>query len=193
MSVDWERIERWQTLLQDDDLTELQELFDANGARGPSIRWDPPADTIQKLPMRFTLERWQQAATLGLPTTRFVDPIKLTPALGYLLLVDVVDGGQDFVYRLFGSRVSAVSGFDMTHKKLSNHPASSYIREFSIALYRAAIVRREPVWSHYGPAMAVSTAAWERIVLPLADDAGTICRFLVATVPIGLDGNTVKG
>jgi hypothetical protein len=192
MSVDWDRIERWKTLLQDNDPTELQALFRANGARGPSIEWDPPVDTIRQMPMRFTLDLWHQAAALGLPTTQFVDPIALAPALGYLLLVDVIDGGHDFAYRLFGSRVSAVSGFDMTRKKLSDHPASPYIREFSMALYRAAIIRREPVWSHYGPAMAISTAAWERIVLPLVDDGGTICRFLVATVPIGLDGNAVK-
>jgi hypothetical protein len=193
MSLDWARIERWKTLLRDNDPGELQALFQANGARGPSIAWDPSVDSIGPKPMKFTLDLWHRAATLGLPTTRFVDPIDLAPALGYLLLVDVIDGGADFSYRLFGTHISVVSGFDLTHKKLSDHPASSYIREFSMALYRAAIIRREPVWSHYGPAMAVSTAAWERVVLPLVDATGTICRFLVATVPIGLDGKPLKG
>jgi len=193
MSVDWDRIQRWKTLLQDDDPAELQALFGAHGARGPSIEWDPPVATIRPMPLRFTLDLWHRAASLGLPATQFVDPIKLAPALGYLLLVDVIDGGNDFVYRLFGSQISAVSGFDMTRKRLSDHPASPYIREFSMALYRAVMIRREPVWSHYGPAMAVSTAAWERVVLPLVDTSGTVCRFLVAIVPIGLDGNILKG
>ncbi len=193
MSVDWERVERWKVLLLDDDPGELQEVFRAAGARGPQVRWDPPADALPRPPMRFALDLWHQAAATGLPTTKFVDPIRLAPALGYLLLVDVVDGGRDFTYRLFGSYISAVSGFDMTGRKLSVHPASPYIREFSMALYRAAMIRREPVWSHYGPAMAVSTAAWERIVLPLVDDEGTVCRFLVAIVPIGLDGAVLKG
>lgn len=192
MSVDWDRIERWKTLVQDDELAELQDLFRTNGARGPSIRWDPSVDDLKPAPMKFALDAWHKAAVTGLPPTRFVDPIRLAPALGYLLLVEVVDGGRDFSYRLFGTHVAAVSGFDMTHKLLSDHPASTYIREFSIALYRAVMIRREPVWSHYGPAMAVSTAAWERIVLPLVDGDGTICRFLVATVPIGLDGTTLK-
>jgi hypothetical protein len=62
-----------------------------------------------------------------------------------------------------------------------------------MALYRAAMARREPVWSHYGPAMAVSTAAWERVVLPLAAEDGTICRFLTATVATGLDGVPLRG
>ena len=193
MSVDWDRIARWKILLQDDDPAELQALFSAHGARGPSIEWDPPVGAIQPMPLRFTLDLWHQAASLGLPATGFVDPIKLAPALGYLLLVDVVDGGRDFVYRLFGTHISAVSGFDMTRRKLSDHPASPHIREFSMALYRAVMIRREPVWSNYGPAMAVSTAAWERVILPLVDAGGTVCRFLVAIVPIGLDGNILKG
>ena len=192
MSVDWERIERWKTLLHDDDPAELQAVFRAGGARGPSIKWDPSVEDLAQQPMKFALDCWRKAAGAGLPPTQFVDPIQLAPALGYLLLVEVVDGGHDFAYRLFGTHVSAVSGFDMTRKKLSEHPASAYIREFSMALYRAAMIRRQPVWSHYGPAMAVSTAAWERIVLPLVDGDGTICRFLVATVPIGLDGIALK-
>ena len=192
MSVDWARAERWTELLLKEQLAELQAVFAAHGARGPSIKWRPTVDELQWQPMKFALDRWTQAATDGVPTTRLVDPIEFAPALGYLLLVDILDGGHDFTYRLFGSHVSAVSGFDMTRKKLSEHPASVYIREFSIALYRAAIIRREPAWSHYGPAMAVSTAAWERVVLPLTDDAGTVCRFLVATVPISLDGDVLK-
>lgn len=192
MSVDWARIERWQSLLEAGDPGEVQQLFRANGARGPSIKWRPMPTDIEPAPMKFTLDLWKQAAVDGVPTTRFVDPVALAPALGYLMLVDVVDDGREFVYRLFGTRITAVSGFDMTRKKLSDHPASVYIREFSIALYRAAIRRREPVWSHFGPAMAVSTAAWERVVMPLVDGDGTICRFLVATVPIGLDGTALK-
>jgi len=191
MSLDWDRIARWKTLLQDDDPTELRTLFRAQGARGPSIEWDPPVASMRQMPLRFTLDLWHQAARLGLPTTQFVDPIKLAPALGYLLLVDVIEGGHDFVYRLCGTHVSAVSGLDMTGKKLSDRPVSSYIREFSIALYRAVMIRREPVWSLYGPAMTVRTSAWERLILPLADASGTVCRFLVAIVPIGSDGNII--
>jgi len=192
VSIDPDRIERWKTLLHDGHVAEMQGVFAAHGARGPSIRWRPAIEHLRQKPMQFVLDLWNRAAAGGVPTTRFVDPVQFAPALGYLLLVDVLDGGQDFAYRLFGTYITAVSGFDMTRKKLSEHPASPYIREFSMALYRAAMCRREPVWSHYGPAMAMSTAAWERIVLPLVDDKDAVCRFLVATVPIGLDGRALK-
>ena len=193
MSVDWARIDRWHELLLENETAEIRDVFRADGARGPSIKWRPSVDDLQPRALRFALAHWDRAvATLGTPTTRLVDPVELAPALGHLLLVDVVDGGHDFFYRLFGTFAATVSGFDMTGKKLSQHPASPYIREFSMALYRAAIQRREPVWSHYGPTMAISTSAWERIVLPLVDDNGTVCRFLVATVPIGLDGRPLR-
>jgi len=192
MSVNRERIERWTKLLVAGDTTELRAVFSPHGARGPTVKWRPTPDDMEQQPLKFTLEQWSEAATGGLPTTRFVDPLALVPALGYLLLVDVVDDGLDFAYRLFGSRISAVSGFDMTRKKLSEHPVSDYIREFSMALYSAVRLRREPVWSSYGPAMATTTTSWDRVILPLVDEAGTVCRFLVAIVPIGLDGAMLR-
>ncbi|GGF36268.1 hypothetical protein GCM10011611_48370 [Aliidongia dinghuensis] len=189
MSIDQARIERWRALLLAGDTAEIRQVFEADGARGPSIKWRPEADELHPKPLRFAFDHWTEAlARLGRPKTSLVDPVALAPALGYLMLVDAVDGGQDFVYRLFGSILGSVSGFDMTRRRLSEHPASPYIREFSTALYRAAIERREPVWSHYGPAVSVTTTAWERIILPLVDDADEVCRFLVAIVPIGLDG-----
>jgi len=192
MSVDRDRIARWTKLLAAGDTTELRAVFGPHGARGPTVKWRPTPDDMEQQPLKFTLEYWSQAAIDGLPTTRLVDPLALAPALGYLLLVDVIDEGMDFAYRLFGSRISAVSGFDMTRKRLSEHPASDYIREFSMALYSAVRTRREPVWSSYGPAVASTTTSWDRVILPLVDEAGTICRFLVAIVPIGLDGTMLR-
>jgi len=193
-SIDQARIEHWRALLLRGELDEIRRVFAADGARGPSIRWRPAVREIEPKAMQFALDYWQRAVeTMGRPKTGLVDPVQLAPALGYLLLVDVIDGGADFSYRLFGSIVGSVSGFDMTRKRLSEHPASRYIREFSMALYRAVIECREPVWSHYGPAVAISTAAWERVVLPLVDDDDQVCRFLVATVPIGLDGQPLRG
>jgi hypothetical protein len=194
MTLDWARIDRWQESLLKGDTTEVRGVFEANGARGPSILWQPSVEDQTRKQLRFVLEYWREAAAaVGTPSVRMIDPVRLAPALGYILLVDVLEGGRDFSYRLFGSIIGSVSGFDMTNKPLSRHPASAYIREFSMALYRAVIVRREPVWSLYGPAMAVNTAAWERIILPLVDEAGDICRFLVGIVPIGLDGHPLRG
>jgi hypothetical protein len=113
-------------------------------------------------------------------------------ALGYVMLVDVVENGQDFRYRLFGSAVAAVSGFDMTGKLLSEHAASGYILEFSLALYRASLQRKEPVFSQYAPVGTKMTAEWHRVALPLANPFGSVIRLLAGTVPLGRDGRIVS-
>ncbi len=112
----------------------------------------------------------------------------MKPALGYVMLVDLVRGGEDFRYRLYGSRVAAISGFDVTGRLVSEHPASAYIIEFTLALYRAALRRRLPVFSAHGPPATLHTAAWHRLVLPLADATGEVMRFLVGIVPIAYNG-----
>lgn len=108
------------------------------------------------------------------------------------MLIDVVDGGHDFRYRLFGSAVSSVSGFDMTGKLLSEHPASAYVTEFSIAVGRAARHRREPVYTARSPVGAQDTGLWERLVLPLVDEDDNVVRLLVVATPIGRDGQLIR-
>jgi hypothetical protein len=88
--------------------------------------------------------------------------------------------------------VASVSGFDMTGKLISAHPASPYVTEFSIASYRAAALRREPVFTERHPVGAVQTTRWQRVALPLVDDDGTIVRFLAGTAPIASDGRTLR-
>lgn len=121
----------------------------------------------------------------ALPLTTDIDPIRMRPALGYVMLVDVVDGGWDFRYRLYGSELASVSGFDMTGRFLSSHGASANVIEFGLAVYRAAAVRRQPVFTSRRPVGARHTARWERVVMPLADRTGAVVRFLACTVPLG--------
>jgi hypothetical protein len=114
-------------------------------------------------------------------------------ALGYVMLVDAVESGRDFRYRLYGSAVAAVSGFDMTGRLLSEHAASAYILEFSLALYRATIQRRRPVFCHYAPAGTLLTAQWHRVALPMTDRSGAVVRLLAGAVPLARDGRIVAG
>jgi hypothetical protein len=194
MTVDWARVGRWQQLMLANDLDEIRQTFAADKARGPRIEWCPTVDLIKPKPLKFALDYWNRAvARFGAPKVRLVDPVELVPALGYILLVDVVDDGADFSYRLFGSIVASVSDLDMTGKRLTEHPASPYIRDFGLAMYRAALERREPIWTQYGPSVSIRTSSWERVAMPLVDDNGTICRFLVAIAPIGLDGEPLRG
>ncbi|MGH7123858.1 MAG: hypothetical protein ACREFI_05760, partial [Stellaceae bacterium] len=103
------------------------------------------------------------------------------------------DNGRNFRYRLYGSIVAQVSGFDMTGKLLSAHPASAYVTEFSIASACASLGQARPLYTERQPARAEKTMRWPRLLLPLRDDSGEATRLLVGSVPIGRGGRVVTG
>lgn len=191
-ALDWPRIERWTEAIVADDLTSISPSFVAHGVGAPKIAWRPLASDLSAAPLIFLAAHWADLCSDGsLPHIRQIDPFRLRPALGYVMLVDTVDGGRDFRYRLYGSIVAQISGFDMTGKLLSEIRASDYVAEFGIAVNRASLRRREAIYSERNPRGSVQTMTWQRLALPLVDDSGTVVRFLVGTVPLGADGRII--
>jgi hypothetical protein len=88
--------------------------------------------------------------------------------------------------------IASVSGFDMTGKLLSEHPAKSYVTEFGLASYRATVQRGEPVYTERHTVDAVHATRWQRIALPLVGDDGAVARILAGTAPLGRDGRTLR-
>jgi hypothetical protein len=191
-SLDWPRVADWAADIAAEETSRLRQVFAEFGARGPSLRWRPPVETLAAQQLRFLLRYWEDLrGTRPMPGMSEIDAAEMRPALGYVNLVDAIEDGRDFRYRVFGSIVAAVSGFDMTGRLASELKASSYIVEFGLAAYRAARERREPLFSEHGPPAAVYTATWHRLVLPLAGAEGQVARFLVGAVPIARDGSPV--
>lgn len=155
--------------------------------------WSPSPEQVGAPPLRALLDYWTALRESGrLPSAGRIDPLGMRGALGYVMLVDVVDEGQDFRYRLYGSSLASVSELDMTGQLLSNHAASAYIREFSLATYRAALKRREPAFTEYAPSGTLVIAQWQRIILPLVDQSDVVVRFLSGAVPVGRNGRIVS-
>jgi hypothetical protein len=174
------------------DLREIQATFSEKDASGPLLVWAPTIDDLQPSQLRFLLAHWTSLrGAQPYPRSAQIDPLQLRSVLGFIALVDVVDGGADFRYRLFGSKIAFASGFDVTGRLVSQHPASSYIVEFSLAAYRAVLHRGEPMATVHSPPPAVSTTVWHRLLLPLLGQKGAIERFLVGIVPVARDGRTI--
>jgi hypothetical protein len=187
--IDRQRVERWAAEMAAGDIPSLRATFDAHGARGPVIVWQPQLEHLTTTQLRFLRRYWDDLrGKRPLPRAQEVDALEMRPALGYVMLVDVIDDGCDFRYRLFGSIVASVSGFDLTGSVVSEHPASPYIAEFAFASYRAVLARGEPLFSEHGPPATANTKAWHRLLLPLAGEDGAIIRFLVGNVPMTRDG-----
>jgi hypothetical protein len=182
-----------------EDLDEIAKVFVEHGAGAPVVIWKPSQGQLRSEPPRHVLAHWS-SLTVGsslatgprLPGSRQMDPVDLRPALGYVMLLDVVEGGRDFRYRLFGSTIGSVSGFDMTGKLLSEHPASAYVTEFSLAVGRAAVRRREPIYTVRRPVGAKDTNLWERLVLPLVDENDTVARLIVVATPLDRNGKLIR-
>ncbi len=172
---------------------EIAAVFVKNGAGAPVVIWKPGQEQLRSGPPRHALAHWSSlAGGSRLPHHRQINPLDLRPALGYVLLLDVVAGGEDFRYRLFGSAIGSVSGFDLTGKLLSEHPASPYVTEFSLAVGRAAVRRREPIYTLRRPVGAKETSAWERLVLPLVDEDDNVARLMVVSTPLDEDGELIR-
>lgn len=192
-ALDWTRVESWAAQIAANDFGAIEAVFYAHTRQRPTVVWAPSAEQISAPQLRFLLDYWSTLAANGaLPTRRQIDPFAIRPALGYVMLIDVVEGGRDFRYRLYGSIIAWVSELDMTGRLMSAHPASIYVTEFALAANRAAVQRRLPIYTERTPALAAKTTRWQRLALPLIDDAGEVTCFLAAAAPIARDGRVIS-
>ena len=113
-----------------------------------------------------------------MPARADFDPTDLREHIGSLFLVDVLEGGDDFQYRLIGSAIVDAVGRDVTGKKVSD-----VFEEPILRLYRHLVQHPTPVRTH-------GTVEWrqrcylehECILLPLSDDGRTVNKFICEMV-----------
>lgn len=102
-------------------------------------------------------------------------PMRVVPTL---MLVDVVDGGEDFRYRFFGTYHSRAHKVDMTKKLVADFSDSDY-REAILGAYRAVMDARAPTMEHLQIRLQHLEYTVEILRLPLADDGAVIDKILV--------------
>lgn len=186
------RIATWSDDIVEGNIKRVRALFQSHGSDLSALVWDPPERSLP--PMLAELHQiWRSLAAPGqLPHHAQVTPFAVRPALGYLALMDPVDGGTEFRYRLYGSLLAAISGFDLTGRLQSEAPVSAHVRELTIALDRAVYRQARPLYSCRRPMGARRVTAWHRLCLPLVNDSGAIARLLVANVPISATGHVLR-
>lgn len=167
----------------DDRLTVLKDYFTAHQARLGTLVWYPTVADTDHPAMRFLIEYWHQLrGDAELPNAGDVSPFELKPALGHLILIDVLDDGWNGRFRLYGTRVAENYGRDMTGQFLSDIDGGNYVSVFFRALYRTAYLRRAPHYSVHFPPPHVAVESWQRLALPLAGPDGRVSRFLACNI-----------
>ena len=184
--LDRAEIETFTTAVLTGENEPINEVFRANGNNPPLVHWAPGVDDLPKPQLKFLLEHWNRlGGPAAMPPRKAVDPVALKPALGFIMLLDAVDDGWDYVYRLYGSEITPHVVRDYTGKRTSELVMSghTYITHFYIACYRAARLRRLPLYTENTPPPSIAVRIWHRLLLPFADAAGEPGHFLVGNVP----------
>lgn len=191
--VDRRRIAAWTRHVVAGDLAPIAAIFEGHGTVPPEAAWDPPPAGAMAPPLRFLLAHWHRLAADGAPPpARRIDPTALRPAFGYMTVLEPIDGGRDFRYRLHGGALARMIGIDMTGRRLSEHPNHVHAAEFVIALFRAVRRRRRPLFSVRHLDGSAGARCRQTLALPFVDEVGDrVTRLLTATVPIGRDGQMI--
>lgn len=150
----------------------------------PKLIWSPETADLDHAPLRFLMDYWRGLRDGDdLPRASAIDPTGMRPALGNVMLLDVLQGGADFRYRLYGSNIALHAGFDMTGKRVSDIKTGSAVATFFTLVYQAVLKRREPIYTEHRPPATISVTKWHRLILPLTDADGAINRLLVGNMP----------
>lgn len=164
-------------------------LFVDRGRPGPLVRWRPQPADLPHDGHRFLLAQWQQACGgRTMPPVSAIDPFTLRAVLGALLILDVLDGGADFRFRLYGTAVAEAMRFDWTGRTVdeTRRALKGPGQAFYKAVYRALLRRPEPVYTVNAAMIVFRNRAWGRLLLPYGDAAtGTVQRILVGNYVLG--------
>lgn len=160
------------------------ELFAEENAEKPEILWNPKPDQLEDARLRAMLAEWnaERARSGRVPHPDCVEPLRFREALGYIMVLDVVEGGRDFRYRLYGTEISRRFMRDLTGRLVSEVPFR-LSRVFFLAVYQAVIELQVPVFTKHAPPASVHVTSWSRLILPLSSDGNAIDRFLVGNIP----------
>ena len=102
-----------------------------------------------------------------MPAREDFDALELTPWWGNLNMVEVEPGSGRFRYRIFGSRIAAHCGYDLTGRYV-DQIASRIVAEEIIKTYRAVALTAEPLfWEHGANEHGAPGFKRRRLLLPL--------------------------
>lgn len=161
----------------------------------PQLLRDPRREQIDHPRLQSLHDHWIALPRDGdLPHIRLLDPLKLRAWLGDLIVLDVLDDGRDFRYRVYGSLVASHVGFDLTGSLTSDIAGrmriGAAIPLFFLALYRRVVMDRCAWYSRHQPPHTVTAFFWRRLILPYRDDEGRIARLLIGILPSSRKGHT---
>jgi hypothetical protein len=143
--------------------------------------------------IRDLMAYWQgKCAGRVMPRRADIDPVDIPSHLRDVFLLDVLDGGKDFRYRLIGTRIVAGMGRDATGRRITElyrrqpEAATALVQLFGkgVAEKRPVFVRGRIFWL---PTRDVRL--FEAGYLPLSEDGVTVNMVLAEFLVVRPDGH----
>ncbi len=138
----------------------------------------PPTDIPFRFPEQHELfNLWsRKRGERRMPERADLDATELRPWLGNLHLLEVVDGGCDFKYLVYGTQIARYYNVEMTGKLVSTWPA--IMRNAAFETYTRVIRDRCPYLVSQNEWAPDRLFANHRIVLPLSRDGHAVDHIL---------------
>ena len=120
------------------------------------------------------------AGTRPMPHRQDLHPAEVTWLLGRLYLIDVLDGGADYSFPLFGVFWEKMYGTDLTGQRLSELEAAGRLTALR-GDYDTVVSAREPFF-HPGRLVWPNKKSihYERLFVPFSGDDGQVSLILAA-------------
>ena len=182
---DRDKVRQVEALVVSQNGPAVAAMLESDFQEPPRITWNPTGDDLQDSHLNALFDYWRgQKGDAAMPRSTDFDLLNLGAEISYIMLLDVRDGGWDFVYRYYGVGIAERSGFDMTGRSVRDIPAPSGISIFFLAGYRAVMKRREPLLTWHAAPTQRSVVSWERLILPLATETdGHLEQLVVCNMP----------
>jgi hypothetical protein len=107
----------------------------------------------------------------GVPDRTSFEPISLRPWIGNISIYESVDGGDDFIVRLEGTRISQITGENWSGRRITEIDArygTTFLNDV-----KSVLINRQPGISECQVFQRVMKPA-ERVLLPVASRPGQV-------------------
>jgi hypothetical protein len=181
-------VERAARALVAGDMGPLADSLIGAGIGRPSIEIDRPESALDLAPLIVLHRFWAARRGPGgaPPPASSIDPVELRGALGHVHRLETDAAGYDYIYRHYGTAVTAHAGQDWTGWTIGamTLKTETGLGIFYRALHAACALARAPVASQHNSPPWLTASSWRRLTVPFLDESGAPTHFLVATVPI---------
>lgn len=114
-----------------------------------------------------------------LPSRDSFDVMELQPWMGHLILIAVIDGGQDFLYRLHGTTLVGIVGQDLTGRLVSGF-TDERRRAGLMDKYRYVVQSGDPLFvACDSNPDELNYKSIRKLILPLSDNGREVDMLLV--------------